>query len=77
MVVHLEVEGAGDDVQLLHLGGSVLVHQFGTRTGEGLFAGDDEVGLAEVADDLFHAVDFADNLPLAVLLLCKGEHVVE
>jgi len=26
---------------------------------------------------LLHAVDFADNLPLAVLLLCKGEHVVE
>ena len=28
MVVHLKVEGIGDDVQFLHLGGCVLVHQF-------------------------------------------------
>ena len=26
---------------------------------------------------LFHAVDLAHNLPLTVLLLCKGEHVIE
>lgn len=45
-------DGLGDDLQFLHLGGGVLVHLLGTGTGEGVLDGDDEVGLAELLDNL-------------------------